>query len=195
MATVHRASSTIPELSTTQPSENNNPCLSRTTKIALAIFASLAGFVFLPFGMAIVLTAVVTLGAIVCCPGDDMPPSPSSSASPSVAPIEPTEALLPYSALKPTEIRILDTNAIAVPDSVMVSFQTLEAKRQFYATYRANFKLDANFYPDRNNPLRMVIQLQKDAVNEGKTVKCIIDELKNIFGHNKVAEVSVIEVD
>jgi hypothetical protein len=36
----------------------------RTAKIALPIFASLAGFVFLPFEAAIAMSAVVTIGAL-----------------------------------------------------------------------------------------------------------------------------------
>jgi hypothetical protein len=54
------------------------------TTIALAIFASLAGFVFLPFGMAIALTAVVTIGAIVCCDESTPPPAPPQTFPPTM---------------------------------------------------------------------------------------------------------------
>ncbi len=61
----------------------NISCCTSTTKIALAIFVSLAAFVFLPFGVAITLSAIVTLGAICCNDDDstpDVPPQSQSSA-------------------------------------------------------------------------------------------------------------------
>jgi hypothetical protein len=64
----------------------NISCCTRTTKIAIAIFASLAAFVFLPFGIAMTLSAIVTLGAI-CCNDDDSTPTaaPQSQSSPGVS--------------------------------------------------------------------------------------------------------------
>src|SRR5277367_536055 len=41
--------------------------LTRIPKIVLPILAFLAGFVFLPFEIAIAFTAVVILGAFLCC--------------------------------------------------------------------------------------------------------------------------------
>jgi hypothetical protein len=185
MATVTRASSvafTLPP--STQPSEIDNQCLSRTTKIALAIFASLAGFVFIPFGMAIALSVVVALGAIVCCPEDAIPERPASNVNSLVAVAPPSlspERILPCPALHPTEIIIPDVNSTG-SDNVIISFQTPEARRQFDWTYKANFENDAGFYPVVHNPFRINIRLHEKAMSEGKSVQCILDKLENIFG-------------
>jgi hypothetical protein len=67
MASVHRTPYTRSLPIFIAPAKDNS-CCSRTNKIALTIFASLAGFFLLPFATALAFSSLVTLAAVAYCP-------------------------------------------------------------------------------------------------------------------------------
>jgi hypothetical protein len=72
---VTRSSSNAPLTPIGSSPQDDSYLSGRVKKIVLAIFASLVGFVFLPFKMALILTAVVTIGAVMCCTENNTPPA------------------------------------------------------------------------------------------------------------------------
>ncbi len=70
MPSVRRTPHPTPMPTPIVPSKDNS-CFSRTNKIALVIFASLAGFFLLPFVTALAFSSLVTLAAVAYCPNNN----------------------------------------------------------------------------------------------------------------------------
>jgi hypothetical protein len=177
----------------TTPPIENDACLSRTTKIALAIFVSLAAFVFLPFGAAIILSAVVTLGAIISsCGSEALEPTPSTSkpaeetkGAPSSSPVRPTPAARPLDpSLLPTEICIHkgEDGSIYSSKKVAIEFLTPTAKMYFVTHHRDKFAKFAWIITLSDYPTIVRIEIKLDTNNQDVLSDRILETLRDIFG-------------
>ena len=105
----------------------------RTTKVALPILASLAGLVFLPLEIAIAFTAVVIIGAFLCCECLD---------------IRKTEQQYENRFMIPPRMPGFQT-----PEHKGdVSFPTQEAKRIIFSTKRIIFSHRLLEFPSQSTP-------------------------------------------
>jgi hypothetical protein len=132
--------------------------------------ASLAAFVFLPVGIAIILTAVVTLGTVCSALGNMQTASEI---------LKQKLAVLPDSdeALRPDAIRIWGRLGI------LVSFHTpeaLEIFRERHAQKFADCVLDA--VKDGDLPISVLIRVLHGL--DVETGKFIISQLEQIYGKN-----------
>lgn len=128
---------------------------TRTTKIALAIFASLTAFVFLPFGVALVLSAVVTLGAIECSNETKQPP-------------------------KADETEFSIEHESNYPDRVIVTLDS-EEKRDAFAKKAQSTIADLILLPpNKEKPNQAIFQLTDDAKRMGKTPSSMYSALFKI---------------
>ena len=135
----------------------NDYCLTRTTNIALAIFASLTAFVFLPFGVALTLSAVVTLGAIACSNEDKQPPKKAEKSKFSVE------------------------HGNNYPDLVIVTIDSKDERDAFAAIVQSTTK-ELTLLPSNNkNPNQIIFQLTDEAKRLGKTSSYMNTKLLDIW--------------
>jgi hypothetical protein len=175
-------SATVAAAPTTPPIEND-ACFSRTTKIALAIFASLAAFVFLPLNAAIVLSAVVTIGAVLSCQESTVQPqSPITAKSPgSSSPVTPAPK---DSHLAPTEICVRGDQADQ-SKAVTIVFSTEDARTLFMNNRQqafAQFAWMRSINSGVRNTYPVNIVIKSDQTNQNVFSDCTIRVLKKIFG-------------
>ncbi len=160
--------------STTASSQNtqNTWDLKKIAIIALPIIAALASFVFLPLEMAIVMTAVVTIGAIVCYKRQN---------APAVAPTQPLNIQAPR--IIRTQYIIDSLQAVSGRSVLNFVLQSHEEVAEFYKQYGAQFA-DCKIEKGKDPKWPEINIIPK----EGKTCDDVLNRLLKIFPGSLVEE-------
>jgi hypothetical protein len=160
--------------STTTSSQNtqNTWDLKKIAIIALPIIASLASFVFLPLEIAIIMTAVVTIGAIMCYKRQN---------APAVAPTQPLNIQAPR---KIRDRHIVDSlQAVSGRSVLNFVLQSHEEVAEFCKQYGAQFT-DCKIEKGKDPKWPEINIIPK----EGKTCDDVLNRLLKIFPGCSVEE-------
>ena len=136
----------------------------------MAIFVSLAGFVFLPFLVASTLTAAVTIGAFVCCDENDTSeiatvanlPSPSETQNINIVPFHPITTPLKVQIHSPFEI------GLTFPDG--------KAMLEYFRWISLFIEEDYKFYFNHDTAVITIVTKTNEPIN----LDSLFRELKHL---------------
>jgi len=112
--------------------KKEDSCLNnRLTKIALAVIASLVTFVFLPMPAAFAITAVVTIGAILCTEKAKSSKAPGAAA--------PAQSAQPANSVSTDPIKIRELKDPESWPGLALIFQSPEAMEEFVRNHGEKF--------------------------------------------------------